>query len=66
MNFLGDVYRDAVVRAAQAVDWSTADRVAQELRALRDRGGRLFILGLGGSAGNAGHMTNDMRKLAGI
>jgi len=66
MNFLGDVYRDAVVRAAQAVDWSTADRVAQELRALRDRGGRLFILGLGGSAGNAGHMTNDTRKLAGI
>ena len=37
-----------------------------EMVALRARGGRLFILGLGGSAGNAGHMTNDVRKLAGI
>jgi D-sedoheptulose 7-phosphate isomerase len=33
---------------------------------LRRRGGRLFVLGLGGSAGNAGHMVNDVRKLANI
>jgi D-sedoheptulose 7-phosphate isomerase len=32
----------------------------------RERGGRLFILGVGGSAGNAGHAVNDFRKIAGI
>ena len=33
---------------------------------LRERGGRLFILGVGGSAGNASHAVNDFRKLCGI
>src|SRR5215813_14217712 len=33
---------------------------------LRDRGGRLFILGVGGSAGNASHAVNDFRKICGI
>lgn len=33
---------------------------------VRAKGGRLFILGVGGSAGNAGHATNDFRKIAGI
>ncbi len=39
-----------------------ADRLGQ----IRDRGGRLFILGVGGSAGNAGHAVNDFRKLCGF
>src|SRR5499425_519032 len=47
------------------------DRVAIEatvglLAAVRARGGRLFILGVGGSAANASHAVNDFRKLAGI
>ena len=33
---------------------------------LRERGGRLFLLGVGGSAGNCSHAVNDFRKLAGI
>lgn len=66
MPFLDDEYRSAVVRAAERLDWAIAEDLVAELRALRDRGGRLFLLGLGGSAGNASHMTNDMRKLAGI
>ncbi|MBA4135768.1 MAG: sugar isomerase [Opitutus sp.] len=37
-----------------------------ELRATRDRGGRLFILGVGGSAANASHAVNDFRKIAGL
>jgi D-sedoheptulose 7-phosphate isomerase len=37
-----------------------------ELRGVRERGGRLFILGVGGSAGNASHAVNDFRKIAGI
>ena len=36
------------------------------LRATRERGGRLFILGVGGSAANASHAVNDFRKIAGL
>jgi D-sedoheptulose 7-phosphate isomerase len=42
------------------------DRMADALAALRQRGGRLFFLGVGGSAGNCSHAVNDFRKLAGI
>lgn len=42
------------------------DRMAARLGALRDRKGRLFVLGVGGSAANASHAVNDFRKLAGI
>lgn len=40
--------------------------MACQLAALRERGGRLFILGLGGSAANASHAVNDFRKLCAI
>jgi len=39
------------------------EKAADELAAIRSRGGRLFILGVGGSAGNAGHAVNDFRKI---
>lgn len=39
------------------------DRLATGLAAVRERGGRLFILGVGGSAGHASHAVNDFRKL---
>jgi len=42
------------------------EKCVAELRALRDRGGRLFILGVGGSAANASHAVNDFRKIAAI
>ena len=42
------------------------EKCVAELRATRDRGGRLFILGVGGSAANASHAVNDFRKIAGI
>ena len=42
------------------------ERCVAELRATRERGGRLFILGVGGSAANASHAVNDFRKIAGI
>src|SRR5438270_11448008 len=40
--------------------------MATALAAVRERGGRLFILGVGGSAANASHAVNDFRKLCGI
>lgn len=42
------------------------ERCVQELVGVRARGGRLFILGVGGSAANASHAVNDFRKIAGI
>jgi D-sedoheptulose 7-phosphate isomerase len=48
------------------LDVSAIDRVVEALAAIRARGGRLFILGVGGSAANAAHAVNDFRKIAGI
>jgi D-sedoheptulose 7-phosphate isomerase len=55
-----------VQKVAQAIDLAAIERLAQELVALRDRGGRLFLLGVGGSAANCSHAVNDFRKLCGI
>jgi D-sedoheptulose 7-phosphate isomerase len=49
-----------------ALDAGQVDRVAEGLAAVRSRGGRLFILGVGGSAGHASHAVNDFRKLCGF
>ena len=48
------------------LDTSAIERVATLMAALRQRGGRLFFLGVGGSAANASHAVNDFRKIAGI
>jgi D-sedoheptulose 7-phosphate isomerase len=48
------------------LDIQEIDRIAHMLAAVRDSGGRLFILGVGGSAANASHAVNDFRKIAGI
>src|ERR1700758_4071135 len=42
------------------------EKCADELAAVRERGGRLFILGVGGSAGHASHAVNDFRKICGF
>jgi D-sedoheptulose 7-phosphate isomerase len=47
----------------RALDGAVIDAVAEGLGAVRDGGGRLFILGVGGSAGHASHAVNDFRKL---
>ncbi len=49
-----------------AIDVEAVERLALELIALRERGGRLFLLGVGGSAANCSHAVNDFRKLCGI
>jgi len=59
-------YFQEVVKIAQTIDTQAIDRLATELAALRERHGRLFFLGVGGSAGNCGHAVNDFRKLCGI
>ena len=59
-------YLDHAVAVARAIDAAKLEAVATELVALRERNGRLFILGVGGSAANASHAVNDFRKLCGI
>ncbi len=54
------------VSALQQVDAAAIEALAEGLAGVRTGGGRLFILGVGGSAGHAGHAVNDFRKLCGI
>jgi D-sedoheptulose 7-phosphate isomerase len=49
-----------------SIDIAKIEKLATELAALRERNGRLFIIGVGGSAGNCSHAVNDFRKLCGI
>ena len=51
---------------ARRLDHAAIERIAHGLAELRSRGGRLFLLGVGGSAANCSHAVNDFRKLAGI
>ena len=60
------LFLDETVRAVQAIDAVSVEAVAQGLAALAGGGGRLFILGVGGSAGHASHAVNDFRKICGI
>lgn len=55
-----------VAEIASKIDFQALDDIVQEFVALRNRKGRLFFLGVGGSAGNCGHAVNDFRKLCGI
>jgi len=49
-----------------ALDPALLEKVVEGLAAVRERGGRLFILGVGGSAANASHAVNDFRKICGF
>ena len=51
---------------AERIDYGTIELIAQGLAELRARGGRLFLIGVGGSAANCSHAVNDFRKLCGI
>jgi D-sedoheptulose 7-phosphate isomerase len=59
-------YLDEVARIAAELDRAQIEKVIEILCATRTRRGRLFFLGVGGSAGNASHAVNDFRKIAGI
>jgi len=63
---LVSTYLDETIHIAQTIDRAAIARAVQLLSELRARGARLFILGVGGSAGNASHAVNDFRKIAGI
>jgi D-sedoheptulose 7-phosphate isomerase len=59
-------YLQETIKIADSIDAKLIEALVQELVALRNREGRLFFIGVGGSAGNCGHAVNDFRKLCGI
>jgi D-sedoheptulose 7-phosphate isomerase len=59
-------YFEEVQTIAKAIPAHAVEALVDRLVALRDRGGRLFLLGVGGSAANCSHAVNDFRKLCGI
>lgn len=59
-------YLAQTAELASRVDAAGIERMARGLADVRERGGRLFFLGVGGGAGHASHAVNDFRKLAGI
>ena len=59
-------YFEEVCAVASSINTDAIDELASELVALRNRGGRLFLLGVGGSAANCSHAVNDFRKLCDI
>ena len=56
-------FLDESVDILRRIDAAAIDRMAGALAAVRERGGRLFIIGVGGSAGHASHAVNDFRKI---
>jgi len=65
MSFAKEFLTEVQQITAQ-LDVAAIEKCADELARVRERGGRLFILGVGGSAGNAGHAVNDFRKICGF
>ncbi len=59
-------YFQEVVQISQRIDIDTMDRMVERLVRLRRERGRLFLCGVGGSAGNCSHAVNDFRKLTEI
>ena len=59
-------YLAAAAQVIEQLDRNAIEAMVQLVVKTRQRGGRLFVLGVGGSAGNASHAVNDFRKIAGI
>lgn len=59
-------YIEEIHRVTDGLDQGVIERMIQLLVDVREKGGRLFFLGVGGGAGNATHAVNDFRKICGI
>ncbi len=65
MTFI-EQYLAETQRVTAELNTGALEKMIEELVDVRDRGGRLFILGVGGSAANASHAVNDFRKICGF
>src|ERR1700686_759902 len=59
-------FLEEAIAATRGLDRGAIENLASLIAEARAAGGRLFILGVGGSAGNASHAVNDFRKIVGI
>jgi D-sedoheptulose 7-phosphate isomerase len=59
-------YLEEAIKVIETVDKNRIERIIKSLIELRQRGGRIFFLGVGGGAANASHAVNDFRKICGI
>jgi D-sedoheptulose 7-phosphate isomerase len=66
MKTFTQTFLDESLELIRKLDASTVEAVAHGLAGVRAGGGRLFILGVGGSAGHASHAVNDFRKICGF
>ncbi len=66
MENFTQTYLSEVKQVVEKIDPAAIEKLVDRLAAMRQRGGRLFILGVGGSAGHASHAVNDFRKICGI
>ena len=65
MKFI-EKYFQNVAKIAEAINIKEIDNLVFELSKVKKKGGRIFFLGVGGSAGNCSHAVNDFRKLCNI
>ena len=61
-----DQYFNEVIDISNAIDKNKIENMAKAISNITAHAGRIFVLGVGGSAGNASHMVNDLRKLCGV
>jgi len=61
-----NVFMNEVAEAVRGISVDGVERMVDVLAATRDAGGRVFVLGVGGSAASGSHLVNDLRKLCGI
>jgi D-sedoheptulose 7-phosphate isomerase len=59
-------YLQEAIKVIEKIDQNKIEGIVKSLIELRQRGGRLFFLGVGGGAANASHAVNDFRKICGI
>ncbi|WP_394833831.1 SIS domain-containing protein [Pendulispora rubella] len=66
MKTFTESFLDESIELIRKLDTASIEALAEGLAGVRAAGGRLFILGVGGSAGHAGHAVNDFRKICGL
>lgn len=66
MESFSSSFLKEVIEVTQNIASEKIEQIVEGLAAVRENGGRLFFLGVGGSAGNCGHAVNDFRKICGF
>ncbi|HMU82317.1 MAG TPA: SIS domain-containing protein [Leptospiraceae bacterium] len=66
MSSFSRTFMDEVIDVSNKIDCDRIETIARGLAQVRENQGRVFFLGVGGSAGNCGHAVNDFRKICGI